>query len=72
MVLSRSLFTLSLVVALVGDPYVLTVHLPEGYRVKTAEIDGEKAGTENLGHTGIVRITPSATGTVNWRIAFAK
>ena len=55
-----------------GDPYVMTIHLPEGFRLKAAEADGEKAETENLGHTGTVRMTPSATGTVNWRIAFAK
>ena len=56
----------------VGDPYVLTVHLPEGYRLKAAEADGEKVETENLGQTGTVRMTPSATRTVNWRMTFAK
>jgi hypothetical protein len=56
----------------VGDPYVLTVHLPEGFRLQAAEAEGEKVKTENLGHTGTVRMTPSATGTVNWKMTFAR
>ncbi len=56
----------------VGDPYVMTIYLPEGFRLKAAEADGEKVETQNLGHTGTVRMTPSATKTVNWRMAFAK
>jgi len=56
----------------VGDPYVMTIHLPEGFRLKAAEADSEKVETENLTHTATVRITPSATRTVNWKITFAK
>jgi len=56
----------------VGDPYVMTVHLPGGYRLESAEVGGEKVETERLTHTAAVRITPSATRTVNWRITFAK
>jgi len=50
----------------------MTIHLPEGHRLKTAEVDGEKVETEKLPHTAAVRIMPSATKTVNWRIEFAK
>jgi len=56
----------------VGDRYVMTVHLPQGYRLKTAEGGGEKAETENMLHTVAVRIIPSATETVNWTIRFAR
>ena len=55
-----------------GEPYVMTIHLPEGFRFMTAEADGEKVETENAGHSSTVRMIPSATKTVNWRIAFAK
>ncbi|MHC4740939.1 MAG: M60 family metallopeptidase [Planctomycetota bacterium] len=56
----------------VGDPYAMTVHLPEGFRVVSAEIVGEKAEIMNRKPTATVRIVPSATGTVEWKIAFAK
>jgi len=55
-----------------GDPYVMTIHLPEGFRFMTAEADGEKVETENAGHSTTVRMIPSATKTANWRIAFAR
>jgi hypothetical protein len=55
----------------VGDPYVLTVHLPEGFRLKSAEAGGEKAEFANQKETATVRIVPSATKTVEWRIEFA-
>ncbi len=55
-----------------GDPYVMTIYLPEGFRLVSAEADGEKLEMENTGHLGTVRMIPSATKTVNWRIAFVK
>ena len=55
-----------------GDPYVMTIHLPEGYRLKTAEVGGEKVETKNLPRTATVRITPAASKTVGWEIKFAK
>ncbi len=56
---------------IVGDPYVMTVHLPKGFRLKSAEATGEKVAIENLEETATVRIVPSATKTVNWKIEFA-
>lgn len=57
---------------IVGDPYVLTIHLPEGFRVRNAEVDGEKAEIANQEETATVRIAPSATKTVEWKIGFGK
>jgi hypothetical protein len=54
------------------DPYIMTIYVLEGFRLKAAEADREDVGTENLSHAVIVRMTPSATRTVKWRIAFAK
>ena len=56
----------------VGDPYVLTVHLPQGFRIESAEVGGEKV--ESAGQTEIatVRIVPSATKTVEWKMTFAR
>ncbi len=55
-----------------GDPYVLTVHLPQGYRLKSAEVEGEKAEIANGKEVATVRVVPSATRTVEWTMAFAK
>ena len=56
----------------IGDPYVLTVHLPEGFRLTGAEFGGGKAEVASQKETATVRIVPSATGTVNWKMTFAK
>jgi len=55
----------------VGDPYVMTVHLPDGYGLKSAEAGGEKTEFENQKETATVRILPSATKTVEWKMTFA-
>jgi hypothetical protein len=55
-----------------GDPYVLTVHLPQGFRLESAEVGGEKAEVGNQQETATVRIVPSATKTVEWKLAFGK
>ncbi len=56
----------------VGDPYVMTIHLSEGFRLQGAQVTGEKVEFANQKDTATVRIVPSATRTVNWRIAFTK
>ena len=56
----------------VGDPYVLTVHLPEDFRLQDAEVSGENMEIANQEETAIVRIIPSATKTVEWKMRFAK
>ncbi len=55
-----------------GDPYVLTVHVPQGYRVRDAEVQGGKAEVAAQQETATVRMAPTATGTAEWRIRFAK
>jgi hypothetical protein len=66
----RTLSGKSAVVA--GDPYVMTVHLPQGFRLKSAEVGGEKAEIANQQETATVRIVPTATKTVEWKMSFAK
>ncbi|HUT32554.1 MAG TPA: alpha-galactosidase [Planctomycetota bacterium] len=56
----------------IGDPYVLTVHLPKGFRLERAEVVGEKVDCASQKETAAVRIAPSATKTVEWKMTFAK
>jgi hypothetical protein len=55
-----------------GDPYVLTVHLPGGFRLASAEASGEKVEIANRKETATIRIVPSATRTVEWKLVFSK
>ncbi|MBL7222942.1 MAG: hypothetical protein ISS72_03730 [Candidatus Brocadiae bacterium] len=57
---------------IVGDPYILTVHLPAGFRLASAEAGGEKVEIANQGETATARIVPSATKTVQWKMAFTR
>ena len=54
-----------------GDPYVLSVHVPAGYRLKSAEVGEEKVEARVEAPLASVRIVPSATKVVAWRIGFA-
>jgi hypothetical protein len=54
------------------DPYVLTVHLPNGFRPESAEVGGEKVECVNRKETATVRIVPLTTKTVEWKMTFAK
>lgn len=56
----------------IGDPYVLTIHLPKGFRLKAADAGSEKAEFANQTETATVRIVPSATKTVQWSMTFVK
>ncbi|NQU20117.1 MAG: alpha-galactosidase [Candidatus Nealsonbacteria bacterium] len=56
----------------VGDPYVLTVYLPEGFRLASAQAVGEKAEIANQTETATVRIVPSKTGNIPWKMKFAR
>jgi len=51
--------------------YVMTVHLPGGFRLESAEASGEKVGLANQAATATVRIVPSATRAVQWEMTFA-
>jgi len=55
----------------VGDPYVLTVHLPAGFRLETATVGGENVEWANREGTATVRVVPSATTTLDWEVTFA-
>lgn len=55
-----------------GDPYVLTVHLPRGYRLAAAEVRGEKLEIANQEEVATVRLVSPATGTLDWRMTFTK
>jgi hypothetical protein len=67
---SKTLSGKSAVIA--GDPYALTVHVPQGFRLKSATITGEKAETANQDETATIRIVPIATKTVEWKMIFGK
>jgi len=56
----------------VGDPYVLTVHLPDGFRLERASADGEHVEVANRKETATARMVPSATKTVAWTMTFTK
>ena len=55
-----------------GDPYVVTVHLPQGFRLQAVEVGSEKAEFANQQETATVRVVPSSTRTVEWKLKFAK
>ena len=55
-----------------GDPYVLTVHLPSGFRLASAEAGGQKVETGNQKETSTVRFVPSVTKTIGWKMKFAR
>ena len=54
----------------IDDPYEMTVHLPEGFQLAAATVDREKVEIAGHGEIVTVRIVPSATKTVNWKIKF--
>jgi len=55
-----------------GDPYALTVHLPQGFRLQSVQVGGEKVEFANQQETATVRVVPSATKTVEWKLKFTK
>lgn len=54
----------------IGDPYKLTIYVPQGYRFKTAKVDGEKTETTCQTETVTVRLVPTATKAVDWELIF--
>ena len=67
---SGTLSGVSRVVA--GDPYSLTVHLPQTYRVASAEAGDGKVEFANHHETATLRIVPSATRTTEWKMNFSQ
>jgi hypothetical protein len=65
--------TLSGKIALIqGDPYVLTVHVPAGFRPEQARVDGREAEIDRGERTAVLRIEPKTTGIVDWSLQFTK
>jgi len=56
----------------INDPYVMTVHLPDGYRLVSAEVDGAQAEITSQKEIAMVRIVPSATRTVEWKMKLTR
>ncbi len=56
----------------IGDPYVLTVYLPDGFRLESPGVSGEQAKIANWREIGTVRMVPSATKEVEWKMRFTK
>lgn len=67
---TRTLSGKSAVIA--GDPYVMTVHLPAGFKLKSAEVSGENMELVHQAETATARVVPTATKAVEWKMTFAK
>ena len=50
----------------------MTVHLPDGFRLTAATVDGEKVEIARQTEIATVRIVPSATRTSEWKMTFAQ
>jgi alpha-galactosidase len=55
-----------------GDPYVLTIHLPDGFKVKSATASADKPEVTSGKEHATVRIIPSATKTLDWKMMFTR
>jgi hypothetical protein len=55
-----------------GDPYVLTVHLPDGFSLKSAAAAGAKPEVVDRNNTATIRFVPSKTRVVAWKMSFTK
>ena len=54
------------------DPYVLTVHVPAGWKPAAATIDGREVAVAADGQTAAIRLVPGATGDVEWSVSFTR
>ena len=55
-----------------GDRYVLTLHLPDGYSIRSTSFDGKTAEVTRDGPTARVAFLPTATDSVGWSIRFGR
>jgi len=55
-----------------GDPYLVTIHVPERYRFVKATVDGEEANHMVIGEVLRLIIAPETTGRVAWKVEFAR
>ena len=56
----------------IGDPYMMTLNLPRGYRLASVEVGGQSAECVNQTDTATVRIVPLTTGTLEWEMTFSR
>jgi hypothetical protein len=54
-----------------GDPYVLTVHVPRGFKLESAEAGGAKTEVVHQNETATVRVVSPATDDTPWTLHFA-
>ncbi len=57
---------------IVDDKYVLTLHVPNGYSLETASVNGQKAEIVQNGNVLKVSYLPDATASVSWEVSFNK
>ena len=55
-----------------GDPYVLTIYLPEGYRLRSAQAVGLEARASVSGPVASLRLASPTTRVVDWQVNFTK
>jgi len=56
----------------IDDPYVRTAHLANSFRLEAAEVDGAKIDIDNGREIATIRIVPSATKTLEWKMTFTQ
>jgi len=54
----------------VDDKYVITLYVPETYKLKTATINGQRAVVEQNGNILKVSYLPTQTASVSWEVTF--
>ena len=54
----------------IGDRYELALHVPAGFKLKSAEINGKPAQIKGEGELLRASFTPEATGETAWRVTF--
>jgi hypothetical protein len=52
------------------DPYEITVCVPEGFKLRNAEMDGRKAAAKQDGRWLTIGFTPRATRPIAWELGF--
>ncbi|WP_214227889.1 alpha-galactosidase [Pedobacter sp. B4-66] len=57
---------------IVNDKYVMSFYVPDGYKFKTALVDGKPAAVEKSSNLLKVNYTPSQTASLSWEINFEK
>ncbi len=56
----------------IDDKYMITFYIPDGYKLKSATINGQGAKTEQKGNVLKMSYLPSQTASVRWEVSFEK